>query len=105
MSTIELSIRYQAKCPMLASDAGINSFLRDLNETFERANESGMSIGLLSEDEMRDIEVKLLAARISGIDEAIMEACDSYIALLRQKGVPETLLPKRNPSDPLRFLE
>ena len=109
MTEVEIDIRYHVKCPMLASDATIGICLRRLNEIFAKANKHGASISLLTKDEMIDIEANLIVGRLAGAfpgtDEPIIKACDDYFALLRQKGVPEELIPKRDPSHPLRFLD
>ena len=109
MTEIEIDIQYYAKCPMLASDATIAICLRELNGIFAKANKHGMSIKPLTDDEITDIEVDLIVGRLAGAfpgtDEPIIEACDKYTALLLQKGVPEALVPKRDPSHPLKFLE
>lgn len=109
MTDIEINIEYFAKCPMLASDETIVICLRNLNRIFAKANKHGMSIKPLTDDEITDIEIDLIVGRLvgafPGTDEPIIEACDKYIALLLQKGVPEALIPKRDPENPLKFLE
>lgn len=109
MTEIEIDLRHRAKSPMLGSDATIGRNLRELNRTFKEASKQGIPIALLTDDEMLDVEAHLLAGRMvgafPGTDEAVIEACDEYIALLRQKGMPEALIPKRDPLHPLRFLE
>jgi hypothetical protein len=108
MEEIEIDLRHRAKSPMLGSDAAISPNLRELNRIFGEAGKQGISIDLLTDDEMLDIEADLLVGRMAGsfpgTDEPIIKACDKYIALLRKKGMPETLIPKRDPSNPLRFL-
>ncbi len=93
ITEVELDVRHSAAAPLMVRDALIGIYLRELNKMLVRANEGGMSISLLTDEEILDTEASLLAARISCIEEAEKEASGKYIDMLRAKGLPVQLLP------------
>ena len=95
MEDIKIVLKRAAAYPPEAADQNIGFGLKELNERLALAKAQGMSTTTLTDDEMLDTEADILAARISCIPSACVDAHNKYVDLLVAKGVPEGLLPER----------